>query len=80
MLPKTDEAINKYIELAKKYELNVTQMALAFVTGQDFVTSTLIGATNMEQLKSNIDSISLTLSEDVYKEIDSVRKEYPVLF
>jgi aryl-alcohol dehydrogenase-like predicted oxidoreductase len=80
VLPKTDEAIKKYIELAKKYELNVTQMALAFVTGQDFVTSTLIGATNMEQLKSNIDSISLTLSEDVYKEIDSVRREYPVLF
>jgi len=80
VLPKTDEAIKKYIELANKYELDVTQMALAFVTGQGFVTSTLIGATNMEQLKSNIDSFSLKLPEDVYKDIDTIRREYPVLF
>ena len=55
-------------------------MALAFVNAQDFVTSTLIGATNMEQLKSNIDSISLKLPEEVYKEIDIIRREYPMLF
>ena len=79
-LPKTDEAIKKYIELAKKYELDVTQMALAFVNGQEFVTSTLIGATNMEQLESNIDSISLKMPEDVYQEIDTIRREYPMLF
>lgn len=80
VLPKTDEAIKEYIALAKKYELDVTQMALAFVNGRDFVTSTLIGATNMDQLKSNIDSISLELPEEVYKEIDKIRREYPMLF
>jgi aryl-alcohol dehydrogenase-like predicted oxidoreductase len=80
VLPKTDDAIKKYIELANKYGLDVTRMALAFVNNQDFVTSTLIGATNMEQLKSNIDSISLKLPEDIYKEIDIIRREYPMLF
>ncbi len=80
VLPQTDAAIKKYIALAKQHGLDVTQMALAFVNAQDFVTSTLIGATNMEQLKSNIDSISLKLPEEVYKEIDIIRREYPMLF
>ena len=55
-------------------------MALAFVNNQDFVTSTLIGATTMQQLKSNIDSLSLKLPADVYKEIDIIRREFPLLF
>ncbi len=80
VLPQTDAAITKYIELAKQHELDVCQMALAFVTNQPFVSSTLIGATNMGQLKSNIDSISLKLSADVYEGIDKVRREYPMLY
>ena len=80
VLPQTDAAIKKYVELAKQYELDACQMALAFVNGQAFVSSTLIGATNMAQLKSNIDSISLKLPAEIYLEIDRIRREYPMLF
>ena len=75
VLPQTDAAIKRYVELAKQYGLDACQMALAFVNGQAFVNSTLIGATNMEQLKSNIDSISLKLPAEVYEEIDVIRRE-----
>jgi aryl-alcohol dehydrogenase-like predicted oxidoreductase len=80
VLPQTDAAIKRYVDLAKQYELDACQMALAFVNTQDFVSSTLIGATNMDQLKNNIDSISLKLPADVYQEIDRIRREYPMLF
>jgi len=80
VLPQTDAAIKKYVELAKQYELDACQMALAFVNNQAFVCSTLIGATNMQQLKSNIDSISLKLPTEVYEEIDKIRREYPMLY
>jgi len=80
VLPHTDAAIKKYIELAKEHELDACQMALAFVNDQVFVTSTLIGATNMVQLKSNIDSFSLKLPTEIYREIDKIRREFPVLF
>lgn len=78
--PQTDAAIKKYIDLAKEYKLDACQMALAFVTRKPFVTSTLIGATNMTQLKSNIDSISLTLSAELMKEIENIRRDYPMLY
>lgn len=80
VLPQTDAAIKKYVALAKQLGLDPCQMALAFVNEQDFVSSTLIGATNMEQLKSNIDSISLKLSAEVYEGIDKIRREFPSLY
>ncbi|VAW54665.1 Tas protein, an NADP(H)-dependent aldo-keto reductase [hydrothermal vent metagenome] len=80
VLPQTDAAIKSYVELAQQHGLDACQMALAFVNNQPFVTSTLIGATNMVQLKNNIDSISLKLSADVYEEIDKIRREFPMLY
>jgi len=80
VLPQTDAAITKYVELAKQHELDACQMALAFVNDQPFVTSTLIGATNMTQLKSNIDSIKLKLPAEVYQGIDKIRREFPMLY
>jgi aryl-alcohol dehydrogenase-like predicted oxidoreductase len=77
---QTDAAIRKYVELAKKHDLDVCQMALAFVNDQPFVSSTLIGATNMDQLKSNIDSIDLELSDDIKTEIENIRRENPMPF
>lgn len=78
--PNTDAAIVKYIELAKNYDLDVTQMALAFVNTRPFVTSTLIGATKMSQLKSNIASIDVTLSAEVCEKIEKIRRNYPMPF
>jgi len=77
---RTDAAIQAYVDLAKQHNLDPCQMALAFVNNQPFVSSTLIGATNMVQLKSNIESISLTLSKDVYEEIDKIRRAFPMLY
>lgn len=80
VLPQTDAAIKLYVELAKQYELDACQMALAFVNDQPFVSSTLIGATNMQQFKSNIESISLKLPAEVYAGIDKIRRQYPMLY
>lgn len=76
--PQTDAAIKEYVELAKRSDLDACQMALAFVTEKTFVSSTLIGATNMEQLKSNIDSISLKLSTEVKEGIENIRRDHPM--
>jgi len=80
VLPQTDAAIQKYVDLAEKYQLDVCQMALAFVREQPFVSSVLIGATKMEQLKSNIASLSVNLSEELNEEIGKIRREFPMLF
>ena len=78
--PQTDAAIVAYMELAKQHSLDVCQMALAFVNEQPFVSSTLIGATTMEQLKNNIDSINIELSAEVKKGIKKIRRLYPAPF
>lgn len=67
----------KYDELAKKHGLSLVELALAFVDAQPFVTSNIIGATKMSQLKENIDSIGVILSDEILKEIDEVHKTQP---
>jgi len=74
---EVDNAVIKYAEIAKKYNLSLTQMSLAFVNQQPFLTSNIIGATNLTQLKENIDSINITLSEEIIKEIETVFVSQP---
>lgn len=69
------KATERYVAIARKYGLDPAQMALAFVNQQPFVTSNIIGATTMEQLKSNIDSVAITLPPDLLREIDAVHTE-----
>lgn len=71
------EATRLYQEIAHKHGLTLTQMALAFVTQQAFVTSTIIGATTMEQLKENIATIDVVLSDEILKEIEAVQALIP---
>ena len=78
--PMTDAATTAYLDLAKRHDLDVCQMAIAFVTSKPFVSSTLIGATNMTQLKTDIDSISLKLSAEVNAEIEAIRRQHPMPF
>jgi len=52
-------------------------MALAYVNGRDFLTSNIIGATTMEQLKANIASIDLELEQEVMEKIESIHSEFP---
>lgn len=71
------EATRRYKELADEHGLSLTHLALAFVNRQPFVTSNIIGATKMEQLKENIDSIDVELSEEILKEIEEIHKAIP---
>lgn len=71
------KATTAYLEIAHKHGLSLTHMALAFVNQQPFVTSTIIGATTLEQLSENIGSIDVTLSEEILKEIQSVHERMP---
>ena len=67
----------KYVELAKKYNITPTQLALSFVNQQPFVTSNIIGATNLSQLSENIKSIDLILDEEITNEIESIHLSQP---
>jgi aryl-alcohol dehydrogenase-like predicted oxidoreductase len=71
------EATALYQKIAIKYGLSLTEMALAFVNQQAFMTSSIIGATTMEQLEENIASIDVVLSDEILKEIDSVQAIIP---
>ena len=70
-------ATYEYIKLAKESGLNPAQMALAFVINKPFVMSAIIGATTLEQLKNNIGSLDIKLSQDVIREIEAIHKKYP---
>lgn len=70
-------AVQKYLELSKEYEISLTQMSLAFINQQEFVTSTIIGATNMTQLRENIASIKLKLDEDLIYKINKIHELIP---
>jgi len=67
----------KYVGLAREYELNPAQMALAFVLSRPFLTSVIIGASSVEQLKNNIASIELELPDEILKKIDLLHFEQP---
>ncbi len=71
------EATRAYVELAKRYQFDPAQMALAFVNSRPFLTANIIGATNMEQLKNNIASEQLTLSEELLSEIADIHQRIP---
>lgn len=73
----SDAAIEEYCRIAGEAGLDPAQMALAWINGQAHVASNLIGATTMEQLKSNIDSVDLQLGDEVLGAIDEVHAKYP---
>lgn len=70
-------ATKKYLAVAKKYDLSLTQLALAFVNTRPFLTSNIIGATTISQLKENIESIDIDLSEDIINEINDIHEDIP---
>ena len=69
--------IEKYYNIAKKFGLDFAQMSIKFCEIQKFLTSVIIGATTMEQLKINIESVSVNLEEEILKEINNVQIKYP---
>ena len=74
---KTVQAIQKYVDIAKKFDIEPAQLAIRFCDIQPFMTSTIIGATTMDQLKTCIGSINVDLSKEVLEEIKKVHVEIP---
>ncbi|MFT7561940.1 MAG: aryl-alcohol dehydrogenase-like predicted oxidoreductase [Flavobacteriales bacterium] len=74
--PQAEAATQAYVDIAHKFSIDPAQMALAWVNAQPHVASNIIGATTIEQLKSNIESIELHLNDAVLAEIDSVHTLY----
>lgn len=70
--PEAIKATELYVEIAQSHNMSAAQMALAFVNAQGFLTSNIIGATTMEQLKENIESIHVSLSDDVVAAINDI--------
>jgi aryl-alcohol dehydrogenase-like predicted oxidoreductase len=73
----SSEATKRYLKIAEDNGMTLAQMSLAFVNRQPFVTSNIIGATNLEQLKENIGSIDVTLSDAILKQINEVHNVIP---
>ena len=71
------EATQEYVQLAQRYGIKPSHLALAFVRSRWFTTSTIIGATTMAQLKENLDSLAVELSSEILQEIDKIHQRYP---
>ena len=71
------DAVREYSQIADKHNISLTHLALAFVNTRPFVTSNIIGATTMDQLKENIESINIDLSEEILEEVNEVHSNQP---
>lgn len=74
---QSEAATEQYVKLARDHGLSPTHLALAWVNQQPSVASNLIGATTLEQLKENIDSVDVTLSDEILKAIDAIHAQHP---
>lgn len=70
-------ATRRYVELARKHGISPAKMALAYINSRPFLTSNIIGATTLEQLRENIDSMDITLSPDILSGIEQIHQETP---
>ena len=71
-----EAAAAAYADLAAAHGLSLTAMALAFINRQPFLCANIIGATSVEQLKENIDSLNVNLSDDVLSGIEAIHQQY----
>lgn len=76
--PQAEAATAAYVELARQSGLDPVQMALAYVNSRSFVSSTIIGATTMDQLRSNIASWQVKLSKDVLAAIETIHQRHTI--
>ena len=71
------DAVREYSKIADKHNISLTHLALAFVNTRPFVTSNIIGATTMNQLKENIESVNIDLNEEILEELNEVHSNRP---
>lgn len=74
---KVTEAVAAYVELAKSHQLSPAQLAIAFVRSRWFVTSTIIGATTLEQLQENLESVNVVLDKELLAQLDAIHQQNP---
>ena len=77
MTDSAQNAVEQYLKIANKYGLTLSELSLAYINQLPFVTSNIIGATRMDQLKENINSINIELSEEILAEIEAVHAAIP---
>ncbi len=75
--PLAMKAYDEYFKLAKEYNLTMVQLAQAFVNSRPFVTSNIIGATTMDQLKENIECIKIDLNKEILDKINIIHNNNP---
>lgn len=75
--PAAIQAAENYNQLARDHGLSPATLALAWINSQPFVTSNLVGATNLDQLKENIDSVNIELSPELLEEIETIHERHP---
>ena len=71
------KAIEEYYKISQKFNLDFAQMSIKFCEIQPFVTSVIIGATTMQQLKTNVESVNVKLNNEIINEINEIQKIYP---
>jgi len=72
--PEAEEAVKSYKHIADEYDISLTQMSLAYVNTRSFLSSNIIGATSLQQLKENIDSLDIKLDKKLIQKIESVHQ------
>jgi len=75
--PLAMRASDEYYKLAKDSNLTMVQLAQSSVNSRPFVTSNIIGATTMEQLKENIDSVNIDFTDEMMERVDKIHNENP---
>jgi len=75
--PEAEQATQAYIDVAMQYDLDPSQMALAFIRQQSFVCATIIGATTMQQLADNISSQEILLSDACLADLERIHRQHP---
>ena len=75
--PLAMKVYEEYYKLAKDYDLTMVQLAQAFVNSRPFVTSNIIGATTMDQLKENLESIKIELTQEIIDKINLIHNNNP---
>ena len=75
--PLAMQAYDKYFKLAKDFNLTMVQLAQSFVNSRPFVTSNIIGATTMDQLKENVESINIEFTDEMMDRVNEIHNNNP---
>jgi aryl-alcohol dehydrogenase-like predicted oxidoreductase len=73
-------ALDAYMSIATKHDLNPAQMALAWAMTRPFMTSAIFGATNLDQLDVALGAVDVTLGAEVIEDIASTYRQFPMPF